>query len=777
MPPRLLLTLAVLAMSLLSPTAAHAQPLKVVSATASSERPAQSAALAIDGDPADSSRWVSQSSTPPHWIELRLDSVRELAGLHLHSGHEGKKPLRDFVVQFWRDGTWVDIPSANVSGNTSPRLAVRFDETVRVRADRIRIFITHAPDGIARVGEIVVWPMSAGGVPEILSKEQIPPVLVFLNQSGFNAGAPKRFTAPLAADGTPFEVFSVSGGTAVFSGVVRGRIGDFSAFEPRSEQEFVVQVGEHRSVPFRVGDWWLERVTYQRAVDFMIDSRHYVGNDRNVCRGSYGWRDDHHFGWQLHTLVPQWLSNPEAYARMPRQITYEAPTDPKLWGKLLPPSPDAPDLVKLIHWGADIIVTQGTTHELMKSQLAYFLYAWPWLKDHLPAQNYEVVREFAFSTWTSPKADHAYPHDETPEHDLLALKTKIGSTKGGYPPGFSIQPNLMMFEVARREGRSDASRYLDAAVRQAAWIVENLDWNDPRTTKGQRMSEFLTVTGLAHLLAEYPDQAPAGLREKLRDWADVLIRRSDNLWDFRKLGDAPDQWTPMGDRPTMWNEPGNVVGVPAIIFAALPHLDDPARKQRLEQIAWAHFDNLFGRNPTGRHFSYDAPRELEGVEFGWYVFYHGGIGQLEKARFVIDGAPKTQHYPYHPEVGNVGWTEGWVQFNAAFNQSLAWLAHHETSVSVRRDGAELVVQLTAPLNFDYAQVETGRVRVTIPGGDAEWVTVTEDGPNARTLTGRVSLSNAAGVRADDGSLQAAAGASVHASYGYGFLAKSATLRL
>jgi hypothetical protein len=760
---RSLLAFLAFAMSLASPLAS-AKSLKVVSASASSARTAHPASLAIDGDPADGSRWVSQSATPPHWIELRLESVQELAGLHLYSGYENQKPLRDFVVQFWRDNAWIDIPSATVSGNKQPRLVVRFDETIRVRTDRLRLLITGTEDGVARVGEVVVWPMSQAGVPALLTKEQKTPVLVFLNQSGFNTGAPKRFTAPLAEDGARFDVFPAAGGASVFSGFVRDHVGDFTDFEPRSASEFVVQVGEHRSVPFRISDWWLERVTYQRAVDFMIDSRHYVGNDRSVCRGSYGWRDDHHFGWQLHTLVPQWLSNPDAYARMPRQITYEAPTDPKLWGKLQPPRADAPDLVKLIHWGADIIVTQGTTHELMKSQLAYFLYAWPWLQDHLPAQNYDIVRDFAFATWATATADHSYPHDETPEHDLLALKTKIGSTKGGYPPGFSIQPNLMMHEVALREGRADAALYLDAAVRQAAWIVANLDWNDPRTTKGQRMSEFLTVTGLSHLLAEYPSKAPAGLREKLRAWAEVAIRRSANLWDFRKLGDAPDQWTPMGDRPTMWNEPGNVVGLPAIIYAVLPHLDDPAQKTRLEQIAWSHFDALFGRNPTGRHFSYDAPRELTGVEHGWYSFYVGGIGRLEQARFVIDGSPKNQHYPFHPEVGNIGWTEGWVQHNTPFNLSLAYLARHSTRLHLTREGDELVIRLEAPLNFDPAVVETAPVTLTASTGQTRVVTLREEGPDSRFLSTRIPFT-------------AVPGTSVRASYGFGYFATNSGIKL
>lgn len=756
---------------LVSMTSLHAapEPLKAISAAASSARQGAPASSVIDGNPDDSSRWVSLPSSEPHWIELGLAEETDLAGLHLRSGYENGKPLRDFTVQFWRDGQWVDIPSATVTGNTSPRLVLRFDQTVRVRTNRLRILITATPDNIARVAEIVAWPMSPAGVPELLDKDRMPPTLVFLNQSGFNTGAPKRFTAPLAEDGTRFDIVPASGGEPVFSGVVERHIGDFTGFEPGDDREYIVEVGESRSVPFRIGDWLLERITYQPAMDFMIDSRHYVGNDRHVCGGSYGWRDDHHFAWQLHTLVPQWLSNPDAYRRMPRQITYEAPTDPKLWGRLEPPSPDAPDIIKLIHWGADIIVTQGTTHELMKSQLAYFLYAWPWMKEYLPAQNYEVVRDFVFSKWTEPGADQKYPYDESPEHNLLALKTKIGNTKGAYPPGFSIEPNLLMHEVAKREGRKDAQIYLDAAVRQAAWIVENLDWNDPLTTKGQRMSEFLTVTGLAHLLAEHPGKAPAGLRDKLRTWAEVAIRRSDNLWDFRKLGDAPDQWTPMGNQPTMWNEPGNVVGFPAVIFSLLPHIADEKQRQRLEEIAWAHFDAMFGRNPSGRHFSYDAPREIEGVEHGWYSFLPGGIGRLAEARFVLDGSPKNQHYPFHPEVGNVGWTEGWIQHNTPFNLSLAYLARHSSKLELTRDGDDLVIRLEAPLNFDPQNVETATVVLTGSSGESKTVELREDGPDSRFLTTRLPLTEIPGASAGDATLRA--------DYGFGYLATTATIKL
>ena len=747
------------------------RPVVLRSALASSTYGEFTAAKAIDGISSDTSRWTSgRTPAGPWWLEVELAETTSLLGVHVHTGLNAATAVRGLTVQFQRAGQWVDIPSATIVNNQATALALAFDDAVAVRTDRLRLWITATPDGYARITEVVVWPASVRTLPPLppagaahgataASVEKIP--LIYLNQSGFNLGQPKRFTAPTLADGTPFEVRPASGGAAaLFSGKISGHIGDFSAFDPADDsREFVVVAGPHTSAPFRIGHWWLERVTYQNAIHFMVDSRHYVGNHRPVCRGSFGWRDDHHFGWELHTLVPQWLSNPSAYTRMPHQITYEAPTDPKLWGALTPYRADIPDLVKLIHWGADIIVTQRLGHEHLKAQLAYFLYAWPWLRDYLPGQNYTVVRDYAFATWTTPTADRTYPYDESPEHDLLALKTKLGTTKGALPPGFSVEPNLLLHEVARREGRPDADRYFNAALRQTEWLVANLDWNDPLTTKGQRMSEWLTLTGLTHFLRVYPDRAPAGLAAKIDAWAQVAVRRSANLWDFRKLTDG-DGWTPMGDKPTMWNEPGNVVGLPAALLAARPFVRDAATRTRLNELVTSHFDAMFGRNPAGRHFSYDAPREIEGVEHGWYGFHKGGIGQLEQARFVIDGSPKNQHFPYRPEVGNVGWTEGWVTFNTAFNISLAYLAHAETSLTLRRDGDNVLVQLTAPLNFDYAKIETAEVIVIPANGAPVKFLVSEDSPNARTFSGRLKLPR---------------GSALEAAYGFGFLAHRATL--
>jgi hypothetical protein len=761
---------------LLAATAFAAEPLKPRAARASSEFKGYPAKLAIDGKVSDASRWVSAASDQPAWLEVELGATRELGGVHLFTGFGEKDVIADFKIQFRKGGKWLDIPSAGIRGNTRSAVAVPFDQTVKVETDALRLLVVASHQGMARVKELTIFPATPEGLPRLAGfsgQEDIPEI--YLNQSGFNLGMPKRFTAPGLADGTRFIVRPKSGGAALAEGTLTGGIGDFSGFNPAGDGEFVVEAGGRTSEPFRIGRNWLERVSYQNAVNFMIDSRHYVGNTRAVCRGSFGWRDDHHFGWELHTLVPQWLSNPSAYERMPRQVKYEKPADPKLWGALEPYDDSAPDLVKLIHWGADVIVTQKLGHEHLKAQLAYFLYAWPALEEYLPAQNFKAVSDYAYRTWAEEKKDRDYPYDESSGNNLLALKTKTGSTKGSLPPGFSVEPNLLMHEAAKRAGRPDADLYFDAAVKQAAWLVKNLDWNDPLVTKGQRMSEWLTVTGLARLLRDYPDRAPEGLAAKLDAWAAVVVRRSANLWDFRKLDDQ-DRWTPMGEKPQMWNEPGNVIGLPAPILAAREFITDPATRERLDQLVWSHFDAMFGRNPVGRHFSYDAPREVEGVEHGWFRYYPGGIGQLAEARFVIDGSPKNAHFPYHPELGDIGWTEGWIQFNTAFNISLAYLAWTGTKVEMVRQGDELVLRLTAPLDHDYAKVESGTLVVTSATGDRERVTVTEDSASAATFTGRIRLAADRPAAKGDSRLQFAKGSEVRAAHGFGTFGREATLR-
>lgn len=693
------------------------------------------ASAMVDGLISEQSQWES-SEQKQAWLVLSFPKKVTLGGIHIYFGNPKNKPVEEFKVEFFRNGQWELIPSAFVTGNKFDAVSIAFDATVDVITDSLKITFTKTKNDNFIVRELCVWPVFRLGIPALgtevtgyVGKKEPYVPKIYINQSGYNIGKPKRFTAPLTEDGTPFRIVESGKNETLYGGVVRKNIGDFTNFEPVSDKEYVIVADTFKSFPFRIGQWWIERVTYQDAMDFMIDSRHYVGNYTKKCTGTYSWRDDSHFGWELHTLVPQFLSHPEAYSRMPKQVKYQAPTDTTLWGKMKPYNESAPDIVKLIHWGADVIVSQKLTHEHFKGQLAYFLYAWPHLKQWLPQQNYDVVKDFAIKIWQLDTVDQKYAYNESPGHNMLALKTRIGSTKGALPPGASVIPNLMMYEVAKRDKMNDAEMYFRAAYNQVEWMVQKLDWENPMTTKGQRMSEFITMTSLAYMLKQYPDKAPSGIKAKIDAWADVVIRRSDNMWDFRKLDDK-DQWCPTGTSPQHWNEVGNLVGFPAAVLSMIEFVDNKPKADRLMQIAFAQLDNSFGRNPCGRHCSFDAVTEIEGVDLGWYSEYQGGIGQLENARFVLEGSPKNAHYPYHPERGNIGWSEGWVSFNVAYNLSLAYLAAYDTQFEKQIQGKKTIVRLKVPFNFDYNKAETITVDLTDKKGKVTKLTLVEESPNA-----------------------------------------------
>jgi hemolysin type calcium-binding protein len=596
---------------------------------------------------------------------------------------------------------------------------------------------------------------------------------VLLNQSGYDVALPKRFTAPRAVDGDAFTVVDAAG-TVRHSGTVLGGVGDFSSFRPADTGPFTVKVtgaaGDGESVPFAIGASLLERVTYQRAVNFMTDVRCYYGRfdlmvhggtDTQNCSLGVGWRDSHQLSFELPALVDLYLSNPSAWQRI---------TDPSATYQGLPVQlpADTPELVRLIHWAVEVYLDARVNHTLLKEQLASFLYAYPYLEQYIPRSVYERARDYLFGIWGNPAKDRFAWYDYTPHTaDLFQVYTQVGTGKGEFPPGHSVWPNLMMYDVAQREGRPDAGRYLKAAQDQAAWLVTNLDPATPEVTKGQRQGEHHLVTGLVRFAQRYPTAAPAGIRDFVRDWAEVVTERSANLWDFRKY--SADRWTipsfAGGGSAEDPNETGNVAGFAAPALAAAGLLGADPLAARLREIAVAHVDNIFGRNPTGRHASFrgaTAQWGFEGVDLGWFSEYQGGAGRLQGARGVLDGSPKNAHYPYNPQLGNVGHTEGWVTFNSAWNEALSWLAADRTSVSLPATipaGGTLTLELRAPLNFDTAALDTATVQLTV--GNATWnVTVRQVIENEDVYRATVDLDAVAGDR-------------VRVGYGFGHYERSA----
>ena len=236
----------------------------------------------------------------------------------------------------------------------------------------------------------------------------------------------------------------------------------------------------------------------------------------------------------------------------------------------------------------------------------------------------------------------------------------------------------------------DAAVYLTAARNQVQWIVNNLDPADPLMTKGQRMSEHILVPALAEFMMRDPQTTVTGVDAWLASWTDTVISRSNNYWDFRKYSDTI--WTPEnvpGGHP-WWNEPGNIAGFPASALAAATRITDPAKVARLRQIAVSQLDQVFGRNPYNRHFSFRAAQAnygFEGVETGWFSQHIGGLGDLENVRGVLDSSAKHLSFPYNP-TEPPGYVEGWVAFNSAWNAAMTWAARDRSSISFLAPNAQ-----------------------------------------------------------------------------------------
>jgi len=648
------------------------------------------------------------------------------------------KGCDNLLVEAWINGQWERVgklPSDN------PMIAFSPVETTKIR-------LIAMPGNSVKIYEVQVFAYD--------------PQPVFVNQVGYDKAGSKRFTAPLAEDGTPFFIIRDASEEQIFEGLVRGNIGDFSDFRPEQRGPYrVVVEGESigRSVPFWIAEGLIEQVAYQPAINFMVDVRCWFGDSRNYqptdedanCPNlGVAWRDSHQFSFEIPSLLNLYFANPAAFStdRMPVQGLYLGLREE------LPEN--TPEIVRLIYWAVDIYLRGKVNHTLLKEQLAYFLYAYPYLEEYIPRSVYEEAREYLFTIWGDENINRWQWHDIEHSGNLYQVYDFIGTGKGQFPPGHSIVPNLMMYEVAQREGREDADRYFQTAYDQTVWLLENLDWSDPATTKGQRQGEHVTITAFAYFLDYYPKKAPSGLEDKIENWADEMIRRAENMWDYRTYSD--DRWIIPSIRPvnseeydseTGFNEVGNIGGFAAPALAAAAIVDEPEKQVRLEEMALAYVDHIFGRNPTGRHFGFDAVTDFAGVEMGWYKEYQGGAGILQTARGVLDGSPKETTYPYDPHAGDPGHTEGWVTFNTAWNTGLAYLSssriklkildkNFEKEISKAKRGEIIAVQLLAPLNFDPDQIEKATVLLT--AGETEIpIELSESDPGGNLFEGSIMV--------------------------------------
>ena len=533
--------------------------------------------------------------------------------------------------------------------------------------------------------------------------------IVAVNQVGYITNMTKRFTGPISADGSSFVVRHSDGEQVLYEGKIKNQIGDFSAFQPPlSQKNYIVEIrgGELSpgiSDPFLIRPDLLQDQYWQPAIDFLIDTRSVIGTHPSAF-GGCPWRDGNYYDAIIPSLVLFYLADTSRIQAMPRQIDWEAdkkrvmdpafrfdPKTPesngvmdavrKYYTELEPPAAHAPDAIKLIHWGAGYYLMKPVSkdpmgdperaqiHSQTVEQIAYVVWAWPALKEWLPQSFYDRCRDFCFENWEKSLTIDKWWNPagyEPPPKGNNPMGGRLHPYKGRHAPGHSIVPNLLMHEVAKREKRTDANKYLDAAVSQADYVIKNLDWNDPRSTKGHRMSEHRTIPNLVWLLQKYPDKAPAGLKEKISDWAKVAIRRSNNLWDFRRY-DEEEHWT----IPKL-SDVGNWASFPAIATAASWVIEDKAVKSRLGELACSHVDFLFGRNPRLAAAPHKPEMGFPQVERGWPIGHKLNVcARLETCRGSLSSGPGSEMFPFNPE-GAFRHAEGWVNYGASWCISLAY---------------------------------------------------------------------------------------------------------
>ena len=740
---RNLITPKLLMLGLLCASAPLAQASEVnmaeaATVTTSSERGQHKSSNINDGVVSDASRWLAAENDSKPWVELSFEKPSKVGLVDVFSGYKTQDALKDFDLSVLVNGAWVRNDDWKIRGNTktSKRVYITKSDVTKIRLD----FVSRGP---GRIREIAVYNnREALGLRDVGEKGNGAQAFkidfrrhqIGINQIGYFTSRPKRFTAPLSADGTAFTLREQGGTEALYEGLIRGGVGDFSGFKPAdSDARYVIEVsgGElvaSTSVPFLIREKLAHEQFWQTATDFLNDVRSVVGTHPSAY-GGCSFRDGTYYDAIVPALVLFYLADSEMVESMPRQIDWEADKASvnapdfvfvpdgsggerggvmkavRQYFELEAPDANAPDVVKLIHWGAGYILMKPNGRDPSASfdnenswiepqtveQISYVLWAWPHLKQWLPQSFYDRCLEFCVKFWKpeggprgaftqggSANKRGASVLDISPWWDTETYMTTESFAKSIHNPGHmhpfkgrhaighSIVPNLLMHEVALREGLENPEIYLQAAVKQADWIIKNVDWNDPRTTKGHRLSEHRTIPNLVWLLQKYPEQAPEGLKNKIIEWAEVAISRSHNLWDFRKYSD--EMWTIPG-----MNEAGNSFGLPAIAMAASWVVDDYIMKHELERIAFASIDHMFGRNPMLHACTPHPKQGFPEIEKGWPKLYKlDTCARLESVRGNLATMPGSEMYPFDPGK-KFRHLEGWCNYGAAWCISLSYL--------------------------------------------------------------------------------------------------------
>ncbi|GAB3570671.1 hypothetical protein GCM10027578_27440 [Spirosoma luteolum] len=597
-----------------------------------------------------------------------------------------------------------------------------------------------------------------------------PLAMPLVNQAGYNRGEAKRFVCYEAADGTPFQVVRQADKAIVFSGTIKDRAGDFSAFNPGNGQsEYVVAInGREPSVPFRIADHLIEGLSSKLAYDFFVDVRGSEdpvhANEANVYGGGPS-RDQGSFGLETTFETLFYASNPALFDRWTTELGDK----------------NTADLIDLILWHGEfayhhvdysgpVANRHGTlgyegqprmTYDYWNTldQLAAICAAYQsFLKPYLPRETYLKYRDECRKRW------QAYDRHKVVRYWTYSTKWVDEGfqefNEMGNAFGQSVFSNLYMYLSEKDEVDGQPDQYLRWAQEGAADIIKNWDFDNPRHMWWIRNAEHITPQALAFFLLVAPDKAPKGTREKLMAWRDHMKQKTANCWHYRVHS------------PTEWAHPRTkeLGGAPALggsMFAVAHLLKD----RELRDIGWSQVDFVFGLNPIGAHLSNKSADRLaingywDGIEYGWPRSHPNGYGMLGKVRGTLDGTPLDAQFPrpgtalasekaaegQGDHIGqNAYATEGWAISNRGWMATLTFATLGTQTVRVLdaggkkplkavKAGETVELELTAALNLNPTTAESGWVLVQLDDKDPIKVPVQETAPDSGVFTTRYTL--------------------------------------
>ncbi len=594
-----------------------------------------------------------------------------------------------------------------------------------------------------------------------------------VNQTGYNLYEAKRFVCYGAKDGTPFEICMARDSLTenvkiLFSGTIQDFAGDFSGFNPKSKEEFVIKVEGHGySYPFWIADHLMEITSSKLAYDFFVDVRGSEDPKTSPARITGGGPSRDGGGQTLEALyeILFYASNPALFDRWTIELR----------------NIYSPDLIDLILWHAEFCYNnidykggnsshndypfdyvtireygyKGQEKQLfdrqnMLDQLAAVCAAYhPFLEPYLDEETYQKYRKSCLDHWEN------YDRHKEVRYWVNSFKWIDEGyrefNEQGNAFGQGLFRNLMMYICEKNEADGNPAKFLKYAQECATDIIDNWDFENEWHTWAVRNAEHITPQALAFFQMTFPDLAPDGTIKKLEKYRDYVFEKTNNFWHYRKHSN--EEWAHPKSK-----EVGTVSGLGGSFFATAHLINDP----ELRALAWSQVNFVFGLNPVQAHLSYrDAVRVKrngywKGVDKGWPFESGDGTGELDEVRGTLDGSPSNDIFPYNPQKLFDGtldkWyhTEGWAITNRAWMSSVIFSTLGTHSIKIYdessthemdkpKTGEIINVQLKAALNLDWEQKESAWVLVQIEEETPFKLPVIETETNSGIFTGKLHL--------------------------------------